>query len=226
MRSISRRTSSSERTAPCRYSSAKPRIEVSGVRSSWLASATKRRIRFSEPRACSSEACWARKAFSIRDSIPFSAVDSRPTSVRSSPTGTRWDRSPAAMARAVRSTSASGRRLLRTSRYPAAPSTARTISPTTSSMRDQSADGRLVAVAGRSRRSSVYPSGRSRRRHPPVRPARPRRTVASGAVPQSRRVVAVELGQVLCPSRAGRRGRSASSSSGGRQATYMGLGCG
>ena len=38
-------------TAPCRYSSAKPRIEVSGVRSSWLASATKRRIRSAEPRA-------------------------------------------------------------------------------------------------------------------------------------------------------------------------------
>ena len=49
-------------------------------------------------------------------SIPLSAVDSRPTSVRSSPAGTRWERSPAAMACAVRSTSASGRRLLRTSR--------------------------------------------------------------------------------------------------------------
>ena len=84
------------------------------MRSSWLASATKRRIRSSEPRACSSDACWARKALSIRESIPFSAVVSRPTSVRSSPAGTRWERSPAAIARAVRSTSASGRRLLRT----------------------------------------------------------------------------------------------------------------
>ena len=75
------------------------------------------------------------KALSIRASIPLSAADSRPTSVRSSPAGTRRERSPAAMACAVRSTSASGRRLLRTSMYPAAPRTARTTSPTNSSMR-------------------------------------------------------------------------------------------
>src|SRR3712207_7406470 len=42
--------------------------------------------------ACSSEACWARKELSIRPSIPLSALDSRPTSVRSSPAGTRRDR--------------------------------------------------------------------------------------------------------------------------------------
>ena len=39
---------STSRAAPCRYSSAKPRIVVSGVRSSWLASVMNRRIRSSE----------------------------------------------------------------------------------------------------------------------------------------------------------------------------------
>ena len=85
------------------------------MRSSWLASATKRRIRSSDPRAWVSDSCCARNALSMRESIRLSAVVNRPTSVRSSPSGTRWDRSPSAMARAVRSTSASGRRLLRTS---------------------------------------------------------------------------------------------------------------
>ena len=158
IRSINRRTSSSDRTAPCRYSSAKPRMEVSGVRSSWLASATKRRMRFSDPRACSSDACWARNAASMRDSILFSEVDSRPTSVRSLPSGTRRDRSPAAMARAVASTSPSGRKLLRTSRYPAAPRMVTTINPTIASMetsRRMAAWSRSMFVAT----TIVYPSG-------------------------------------------------------------------
>ena len=77
------------------------------------------------------------------------------------------------MARAVRSTSASGRRLLRTSTYPAAPSTARTISPTTSSMRTS----RPMAASSP---SQVGPddqrvaAGQLDRRHPPVPTARPR----------------------------------------------------
>ena len=77
-----RQQHATSRAAPCRYSSAKPRMVVSGVRSSWLASVMNRRIRSSEPRAVSAEdseeatACW------IWVSIPLSANDSRPTSVR------------------------------------------------------------------------------------------------------------------------------------------------
>ena len=47
---------STSRAAPWRYSSAKPRMVVSGVRSSWLASVMNRRIRSSEVRACSADA--------------------------------------------------------------------------------------------------------------------------------------------------------------------------
>jgi len=74
--------------------------------------------------------------------MPLSAADSLPTSVRSEPSGTRCERSPAAIARAVCSTSVSGRRLLRTSPYPAAASATRTIRPTTTSM----VTSRLIAA--------------------------------------------------------------------------------
>ncbi|CNW51515.1 Uncharacterised protein [Mycobacterium tuberculosis] len=55
--SLSIRDSSmpTSRAAPCRYSSAKPRIVVNGVRSSWLASVMNCRIRSSESRAFSAE---------------------------------------------------------------------------------------------------------------------------------------------------------------------------
>ncbi len=99
----------------CRYSSAKPRIDVSGVRSSWLASATNRRIRASEERADSSESRRSSNAVSIWPSITFNAWARPPTSVRGSASGTRRVRSPAAMASAVCSTSTSGRRLDRIS---------------------------------------------------------------------------------------------------------------
>ena len=49
-------TISMSRAAPCRYNSAKPRMVVNGVRSSWLASVMKRRIRFSEISAFCAEA--------------------------------------------------------------------------------------------------------------------------------------------------------------------------
>ncbi len=68
-------------TAPCRYSSANPRIEVSGVRSSWLASVTNRRIRSSDAFAACAEASRSPNADSIWLSMPFSATESRPTSV-------------------------------------------------------------------------------------------------------------------------------------------------
>ena len=56
-------------------------MTLSGVRSSWLASATKRRIRSSDSRAVASDSDWARNAVSIWLSMPFSALPSRPTSV-------------------------------------------------------------------------------------------------------------------------------------------------
>ncbi len=85
---------STSRAAPWRYSSAKPRIVVSGVRSSWLASVMNRRIRSSERRACSADASDDATARWICASIPLSANDSRPTSVRGSRSGTRRSSSP------------------------------------------------------------------------------------------------------------------------------------
>ena len=88
--------------APWRYSSANPRIVVSGVRSSWLASATNRRIRSSDRRAGSSDASVAANAVWICASIPLSAADSRPTSVLCVRTrGPDGADRPAAMAAAV-----------------------------------------------------------------------------------------------------------------------------
>src|SRR5260370_447796 len=88
-------------------------MAVSGVRSSWLASATNCRIRSSDLRAASSDAARASKAVSIWASMLLSDRPSRPTSVRGSRSGTRRVRSPAAMAPAVTSISVSGRRLAR-----------------------------------------------------------------------------------------------------------------
>ncbi len=84
------------------------------MRSSWLASATKRRIRSSLARASDSDASRARNADSIWSTIPLKALESRPTSVRGSLSGTRRDRSPAAISAAVVSTSSSGRSDVRT----------------------------------------------------------------------------------------------------------------
>ena len=91
---------------------------MSGVRSSWLASATNWRIRSSERRAAASDRSRAWNEASIWASIAFSARPSRPTSVAGSCSGTRRDRSPAAMAAAVCSMSVSGRRLARTIAMP------------------------------------------------------------------------------------------------------------
>ena len=91
---------------------------MSGVRSSWLASATNWRIRSSDRRAAASDRVRAWNDDSIWASIRFSDRPSRPTSVRGSRSGTRRDRSPAAMARAVSSMSVSGRRLARTMATP------------------------------------------------------------------------------------------------------------
>ena len=92
---------SSPTTAPCRCNSAKPRIAVSGVRSSWEASATNLRNLFSLATRTSNDS-------SIRVSIVLSEVVSRPTSVSGFAAGRRAERSPAAIASAVSSTFSSG----------------------------------------------------------------------------------------------------------------------
>ncbi len=102
--------------APWRYSSAKPRMVVSGVRSSWLASATKRRMRASDSRAADSEASVAAKACWIWVSMLLSERESRSTSVSLPRTGIRWCSSPPAIAAAVASTRRSGRKLPRTTK--------------------------------------------------------------------------------------------------------------
>ena len=108
IRDIAFSVSAGFRAAPMRNSSAYPRIEASGVRSSWDTSARKRRSR---PSVASR---WV-KASSSRSSIEFSARPRRPTSVLSLAVSTRWDRSPAAMASAVWPMRSSGRRPARTS---------------------------------------------------------------------------------------------------------------
>ena len=90
-------------TAPWRCNSAKPRIAVSGVRNSWLASATKRRRRFSL-------VVRALNASSILVSIWLRLETNFPTSVLGFAIGIRADKSPAAIACAVSSTATSGRR--------------------------------------------------------------------------------------------------------------------
>ena len=97
--------------APWRWSSAKPRTVVSGVRNSWLASATKRRSRDSLALLTSNDS-------SMRVSIWLRAELSRPTSVAALSSGRRAERSPLAMAAAVFSTSSRGRKPRLTARRP------------------------------------------------------------------------------------------------------------
>ena len=59
----------------------------------------------------------------------FSDAPSLPTSVLGAAGGTRWSRSPAAIAIAVFSTRCNGRKLLRTNRYPSAPTRSTTPTP-------------------------------------------------------------------------------------------------
>ena len=75
-----------------------------------------------------------------------------PTSVRGSASGTRCDRSPAAMSAAVRSTARSGRKLARTTRYPTPASTTTATAPITSDRTSTwatvfSTDPRLSAIS-------------------------------------------------------------------------------
>ena len=166
IRRIRRSSSAGSRDPPCRYSSAKPLMVVRGVRSSWLASATKRRIRSSERlaasserRALASEAALAPKADSIWASMVLRARPSRPTSVRGSRSGTRRVRSPAAIALAVCSISTSGRRLARTM---TAPTPARASSTTTLTTRSMSRSWRVVlSMPSRLAATTTLPPPRS-----------------------------------------------------------------
>ena len=79
------------------------RSDASGVRSSWLASAKNRRI-------CSWLASRSCTSASIRASMPFSAVPSRPTSLRGWRGATRSVRSPALIRSASEAIVSIGRR--------------------------------------------------------------------------------------------------------------------
>ena len=99
-------------------------MPASGVRSSCEASATKLRIR-------SSDSARAAKADSIWSSIPFSAAESRPTSVLVGSSGIRWESSPAAISSVPRSIRRSGSSPARTAKAPSAAISSSTAVPIT-----------------------------------------------------------------------------------------------
>ena len=120
-------TSAGTGSCPRRDSSAYPRIEASGVRSSWLASATNWRTRVSL-------SCRAVSAAETCPSIRLSAAPTWPTSVRGSvsASGTRSDSSTVPRSSgssetlvAVAATRRSGRRVSRTISAPAMPASSR-----------------------------------------------------------------------------------------------------
>ena len=158
MRSIASSSSGPGGAPPRRYSSAKPWIEVSGVRSSCEASARNWRSRCSE-------AVRAAISCSMRTSMVFSAAPSRPDSVCGSASSTRRDRSPPAISAAACSIRVSGRRPIRTTDAAPRPSSNRTIAETAMSIiRSGSDRGRHLVQ--RYRRGDV----------PAASPARPPRS--------------------------------------------------
>ena len=114
---------------------------VSGVRSSWEASARKRR-------SFSSVAARSANASSMRLSMVFRLRPSRPTSVRGSAGCTRRVRSPAAIASAVTAIVSSGRRSRLISHHAAAASAASTASETTTSMATRRPSVWRVSLSG------------------------------------------------------------------------------
>ena len=148
IRLISRSSSSRLAASPCCMPySASPRTEVSGVRSSWLASATKRRIRSSDRSARPSPSARARYAVSMLASITSRASASRPTSVFPAGWSMRRDRSPPAIASASASIRASGARLARMSGRPMPASRMMATAPASAS-----ASSRRITVLFRSPR--------------------------------------------------------------------------
>lgn len=127
MRESARSRASSLASASFRSSSAYPRMEVSGVRSSCEASARKLRSR-------SSDRARSANAVSIWVSMPFSARPSRPTSLAPSAGCNRRVRSPAAIASASIVMSSRGRSPRRMSRLITIASAMRTATDAASSM--------------------------------------------------------------------------------------------
>ena len=125
---------------------------ASGVRSSCEASATKSRIRRSDP-------CRTANECSIWASIRLSESASEPTSSFVPRGGIRRVRSPAAMAAAVSSIRVSGRKARRTANHPSTPTRTRVVSP-------------MTAVSQASCRTvlSTLVSGSATAIVPPVRP--------------------------------------------------------
>ena len=135
MRRMMTGRSTRARSSPSRKSSAKPWIEVSGVRSSWEASARNWR------RRCS-VASRSAKAASISPSMVLRARPSWPTSVRPSLGLTRPERLPAVMERAEVAICSSGRRPRRQDSHAPAASRASRASPAEPSMSTRPAQRR------------------------------------------------------------------------------------
>ena len=153
---------------------------VSGVRSSWLASVMNRRIRSSDPRAFSAEDSEDANASWIWVSIPLSASDNWPTSVRGSHCGIRRSSWPPAMAAAVCSTSDSGRRLRWTTAKLAIP--AMTSTPTPMPICSQTSERTVCWTSERSIATVVRPCGprTDTARHSMSEPLTEGRVVGSG----------------------------------------------
>ncbi len=160
----------------------------SGVRSSWLTSATNLRIR-------ASDSCLVAKPCSIWVSMPLSERVSRPTSVPGAAgSGTRRVRSPAAIAAAVSSTRRSGASPARIATPPTTASTASNSAPAT--RLGQRGAGRRWSPSRRARARWRPRCGRGRRRTAPALHLQPGRQIfphpgghRQHAPPPARRVV-------------------------------------
>ena len=149
-------TSSGPR-APARYSSAYPRIVVSGVRSSWDASAANCRTLCSD-RSRALKACW------IRSSIVLIAAASRPVSWRLPPaSGIRAARSPLrVIMSAVLAIRSSGARPRPISQLPQTASRASSTPPVISSASTRPRTWLPTSLTGRPTRTMAGPSGATR----------------------------------------------------------------
>ncbi len=128
---------------------------ATGVRSSWEASATNWRKRASDAERRS-------KASSIRPSIPLRATPRSPASVPAAPSGTRCERSPAAMAPAVTVIRCTGRTPRRITHQVTRPSTASTASTAAASTAIRRRTASSTPSSGRAS-TTVAPVRRSMR---------------------------------------------------------------
>src|SRR5262249_4664835 len=141
--------------APCRYSSASPRMVVSGVRSSCDASAANCRTFCSDCQRARN-ACW------IRSSIVLIAPASRPASAWSPGSGIRAVRSPRlVMVSAVLAIRSSGARPRLISQRPPTASRASRIAPVISSAATRPRTSLPTALFGRAISRMLVPAGTS-----------------------------------------------------------------